>query len=170
MPFFCIKMNKDEFKNIIEPVVSRNNCILWGIEILRGKKRNTLRVFIDSNEVVDINDCENISKDLSYEPMLDVTLGDDYILEVSSPGVDRKFFAIDQLNSFLGEELEFKTKELIDGKRKFTGTLSKCDENYFYIKKNKNNEQLTKFKFNELDMCKLKPNYNKLIKEYSHAK
>ena len=163
-------MNKDEFKNIIEPVVDRNNCILWGIEILRGKKRNTLRVFIDSNQIVDINDCENISKDLSYEPMLDVTLGDDYILEVSSPGVDRKFFAIDQLNSFLGEELEFKTKELIDGKRKFTGILSKCDENYFYIKKNKNNEQLTKFKFNELDMCKLKPNYNKLIKEYSNAK
>ena len=170
MPFFCIKMNKDEFKNIIEPVVNRNNCILWGIEILRGKKRNTLRVFIDSNQIVDINDCENISKDLSYEPMLDVTLGDDYILEVSSPGVDRKFFAIDQLNSFLGEELEFKTKELIDGKRKFTGTLSKCDENYLYIQKIKNNGQLTKFKFNELDMCKLKPNYNKLIKEYSHAK
>jgi ribosome maturation factor RimP len=102
--------------------------------------------------------------------MLDVTLGDDYILEVSSPGVDRKFFAIDQLNSFLGEEIEFKTKELIDGQRKFTGTLSKCDENYLYIQKIKNNGQLTKFKFNELDMCKLKPNYNKLIKEYSHAK
>ena len=56
-------MNKDEFKNIIEPVVNRNKCILWGIEILRGKKRNTLRVYIDSNNTVDINDCENISKD-----------------------------------------------------------------------------------------------------------
>ena len=82
-------MNKDEYKNIIEPVVNSNNCILWGLEILRGKKRNTLRIFIDSNNIIDINDCENISNDLSYEPMLDVSLGDDYILEVSSPGVDR---------------------------------------------------------------------------------
>ena len=162
-------MNKDEFKNIIEPVINRNNCILWGIEILRGKKRNTLRVYIDSNNSIDINDCENISKDLSYEPMLDISLGDDYVLEVSSPGVDRKFFNINQLDSFLGEELELKSKELIDGRRKFSGVLSKCENKYFYLK-DLNNKDLIKFKFTELDMCKLKPNYNKLIKEYSHAK
>jgi ribosome maturation factor RimP len=163
-------MNKVEYKNIIEPVVNRNNCILWGLEVLRGKRRNTLRIYIDSSNVVDISDCENISKDLSYEPMLDVSLGDDYILEVSSPGVDRKFFNIEQLNDYLGEELEFKTKELIDGKRKFNGILSECDENYFYVKQNNKDKNIIKFKFNDLDLCKLKPNYNKLIKEYSNAK
>lgn len=163
-------MNKVEYKNIIEPVVNRNNCILWGLEVLRGKRRNTLRIYIDSSNIVDISDCENISKDLSYEPMLDVSLGDDYILEVSSPGVDRKFFNIEQLNDYLGEELEFKTKELIDGKRKFNGILSECDENYFYVKQNNKDKNIIKFKFNELDLCKLKPNYNKLIKEYSNAK
>ena len=163
-------MNKVEYKNIIEPVVNRNNCILWGLEVLRGKRRNTLRIYIDSSNIVDISDCENISKDLSYEPMLDVSLGDDYILEVSSPGVDRKFFNIEQLNDYLGEELEFKTKELIDGKRKFNGILSKCDENYFYVKQNNKDKNIIKFKFNDLDLCKLKPNYNKLIKEYSNAK
>ena len=163
-------MNKVEYKNIIEPVVNRNNCILWGLEVLRGKRRNTLRIYIDSSNIVDISDCENISKDLSYEPMLDISLGDDYILEVSSPGVDRKFFNIEQLNDYLGEELEFKTKELIDGKRKFNGILSECDENYFYVKQNNKDKNIIKFKFNELDLCKLKPNYNKLIKEYSNAK
>ena len=143
---------------------------MWGLEVLRGKRRNTLRIYIDSSNIVDISDCENISKDLSYEPMLDVSLGDDYILEVSSPGVDRKFFNIEQLNDYLGEELEFKTKELIDGKRKFNGILSECDENYFYVKQNNKDKNIIKFKFNELDLCKLKPNYNKLIKEYSNAK
>ena len=128
-----------------------------------------MRVYIDSNNSIDINDCENISKDLSYEPMLDISLGDDYVLEVSSPGVDRKFFNINQLDSFLGEELELKSKELIDGRRKFSGVLSKCENKYFYLK-DLNNKDLIKFKFTELDMCKLKPNYNKLIKEYSHAK
>ena len=163
-------MNKVEYKNIIEPVVNRNNCILWGLEVLRGKRRNTLRIYIDSSNIVDISDCENISKDLSYEPMLDVSLGDDYILEVSSPGVDRKFFNIEQLNDYLGEELEFKTKELIDGKRKFNGILSECDENYFYVKQSNKDKNIIKFKFNDLDLCKLKPNYNKLIKGYSNAK
>ena len=143
---------------------------MWGLEVLRGKRRNTLRIYIDSSNVVDISDCENISKDLSYEPMLDVSLGDDYILEVSSPGVDRKFFNIGQLNDYLGEELEFKTKELIDGKRKFNGILSECDEKYFYVKQNNKDKNIIKFKFNDLDLCKLKPNYNKLIKGYSNAK
>ena len=162
-------MNIEEYKNIIEPIVNRNNCIVWGIEILRGKKRTTLRVFIDSSEDVNINDCENVSKDLNYEPMLDATLGEDYILEVSTPGVDRKFFNIDQLNDYIGMELEFKTRELIQGKRKFSGILSECNDSYFSIK-NRNEPNIMKFKFSDIDLCKLKPNYNDLIKEYNHAK
>ena len=102
-------MNIDEYKNIIEPVVNRNNCMLWGIEILRGKKRVTLRVYIDSKKNIDISDCENVSKDLSYEPMIDLNLGDDYILEVSTPGIDRKFFDLNQLKAYVGKELELKT-------------------------------------------------------------
>jgi len=168
MPFFCIKMNIEEYRNIIEPVVTRNNCILWGIEILRGKRRTTLRVFIDSKEGVDINDCENVSRDLNYEPTLDTILGEDYVLEVSTPGVDRKFFNIDQLSDYIGMELEFKTRELIEGKRKFSGTLSECDDFYFSIKGEHKN--IMKFKFTDIDLCKLKPNYNDLIKEYTYAK
>ena len=42
-------MNVEEYRNIIEPVVNRNNCILWGIEILRGRKRTTLRIFYEDN-------------------------------------------------------------------------------------------------------------------------
>ena len=98
-------MNIDDLKNIIEPVITRNNCFLWGIEILRGKKKNTLRVFIDSNNNVDINDCESISRDLNYEPQINLNLDEDYILEVSTPGVDRKFFDIKQLKEYVGQEL-----------------------------------------------------------------
>tara|TARA_B100000073_G_scaffold164992_1_gene136597 strand:+ start:90 stop:749 length:660 start_codon:yes stop_codon:yes gene_type:complete len=169
-PFFYVKkMNKEEFINIIEPVTNRNDCILWGIEFLRGKRRNTLRVYIDSNDIADINDCENISKDLSYEPMLDTILGEDYILEVSTPGIDRKFFNIKQLKEYIGQEVDLKSKELIDGKRKFSGILIDCNDTVFSIK-DKKKQSLLKFNFTDIDICKLKPNYNELIKEYSHAK
>ena len=162
-------MNIDEYKNIIEPVVNRNNCMLWGIEILRGKKRVTLRVFIDSKENVDINDCENVSKDLSYEPMIDLNLGEDYILEVSTPGVDRKFFDIHQLKAYVGEDLELKTREIHEGKRKFSGRLMSCDDLSIVINSKSDSNEM-KFKFSDIDLCKLKPNYNNLIKEYSYAK
>ena len=160
-------MNIDNFKNIIEPVVKRNNCKLWGIEILRGKKRIKLRVYIDSNKDIDITDCENVSKDLNYEPSLDMNLGNDYILEVSTPGIDRKFFNISQLKDFIGNELEFKTKEIINGTRKFNGKLIECDEIHFSVDVKKD---FMKFKFSDIDLCKLKPNYNELMKEKNHAK
>ena len=85
-------MVKDEIEIIVEPVIKRHNCFLWGIEILRGKRRPTLRIYIDSGEGANIEDCENVSRDLNYEIDLDSSLGEDYVLEVSTPGIERRFF------------------------------------------------------------------------------
>lgn len=162
-------MNIDDLKNIIEPVITRNNCFLWGIEILRGKKKNTLRVFIDSNNNnVDINDCESISRDLNYEPQINLNLDEDYILEVSTPGVDRKFFDIKQLKEYVGQELNIKTKSIYDGKRKFMGKLIESDDSKLTIVESDNSEEIT-FKFSDIDLCRLKPDYNNLFKEYSYG-
>ncbi len=148
-------MNIDDFKNIIEPVINRNNCLLWGIEILRGKKKNTLRVFIDSNKNVDINDCESISRDLNYEPQIDLNLGEDYILEVSTPGIDRKFFDINQLKDYVGQELDIKTKSIYEGRRKFIGKLIESDDSKLTIVKSDNSEEII-FKFSDIDLCRAK--------------
>ena len=162
-------MNIDDLKNIIEPVITRNNCFLWGIEILRGKKKNTLRVFIDSNNNnVDINDCESISRDLNYEPQINLNLDEDYILEVSTPGVDRKFFDIKQLKEYVGQELNIKTKGIYDGKRKFIGKLIESDDSKLTIVESDNSEEII-FKFSDIDLCRLKPDYNNLFKEYSYG-
>ena len=163
-------MNIDDLKNIIEPVITRNNCFLWGIEILRGKKKNTLRVFIDSNNNnnVDINDCESISRDLNYEPQINLNLDEDYILEVSTPGVDRKFFDIKQLKEYVGQELNIKTKSIYDGKRKFIGKLIESDDSKLTIVESDNSEEIV-FKFSDIDLCRLKPDYNNLFKEYSYG-
>ena len=160
-------MLKKDIEKIVKPVINDNNCFLWGIEILRGKKNTTLRIFIDSDNGVDINDCENISKDLKYEPNLDLSLGDSYILEVSTPGIDRKFFEINQLNDYIGEDLLLKSKELHNGRRNFSGKLSKCKEGMFSIVVE---NKVMNFNFNDIDLCKLKPNFKKLIKENNYAK
>ena len=162
-------MNIDDYKNIIKPVVHRTNCFLWGIEILRGKKKNTLRVYIDSKNSADINDCEVISKDLSYEPEIDINLGDDYTLEVSTPGIDRKFFELSQLTDYLGEEIEIKTKTLNNGNRKFLGKLLRCNKTCIVILETKSLAEI-KFKFSDIDLCKLKPDYNNLMRDSLNGK
>jgi len=160
-------MYREEIEKIIIPVINRNNCFLWGIEILRGKKNTTLRIFIDSDSGVDINDCENISKDLNYEPSLDLSFGDDYVLEVSTPGIDRKFFDIEQLKDYIGEDLSLKSKKILEGKRNFTGTLLNCDLDKFSLK---TKDKIIEFNFDDIDFCKLKPNFNELMREKSYAK
>ena len=160
-------MYREEIEKIIIPVINRNNCFLWGIEILRGKKNTTLRIFIDSDSGVDINDCENISKDLNYEPSLDLSFGDDYVLEVSTPGIDRKFFDIEQLKDYIGEDLSLKSKKILEGKRNFSGTLLNCDLDKFSLK---TKDKIIEFNFDDIDFCKLKPNFNELMREKSYAK
>ena len=158
----------EEIKKIIEPAIMQNNCFLWGIEILRGKKNPTLRIFVDSHENADIRDCENISKDLNYEVSLESILGDDFILEVSTPGINRKFFLKEQLNDYIGEEFEFKTKSIHEGRRKFLGKLIESDDSKLTIIKSDNSEEII-FKFSDIDLCRLKPDYNNLLKEYSYG-
>ena len=166
-PFLLKIMMIEEIKKIIEPAIMQNNCFLWGIEILRGKKNPTLRIFVDSNENADIKDCENISKDLNYEVSLESILGDDFILEVSTPGINRKFFYKEQLNDYIGEEFELRLSQPINGDKNIKGHLIKIKNDTLSIKNKKKDYELD---FNDLDLCKLNPNYSKLIKETNYAK
>tara|TARA_E500000081_G_scaffold5119_1_gene5774 strand:- start:317 stop:832 length:516 start_codon:yes stop_codon:yes gene_type:complete len=166
-PFLLKKIMIEEIKKIIEPAIMQNNCFLWGIEILRGKKNPTLRVFIDSYENANIEDCENISKDLNYEVSLESILGDDFILEVSTPGINRKFFYKEQLNQYIGEEFELRLRKPINGDKNIKGHLINMSNDILSIKNKKRDYELD---FNDLDLCKLNPNYSKLIKEINYAK
>ena len=168
MPFFCEKkMVKDEIEIIVEPVIERHECFLWGIEILRGKKRPTLRIYIESVEGATIDDCENVSRDLNYEIDLDSPLGEDYVLEVSTPGIERRFFKQDQLLEYLGEDLKVKLREPLEGVKNINGTLVDCNENFFLLESGKLEYKLD---FIDIDVCRLDPNFDKLMKESGYAK
>ncbi len=158
---------KDEIEKIVEPVIERHDCFLWGLEILRGRKRPTLRIYIESEQGANIDDCENISKDLNYEIDLDSSFGDDYVLEVSTPGISRRFFKQSQLESYIGEELKVKLRDPLEGIKNIEGILVDCNKEYFLI------ESLNieyKLNFNDIDFCKLEPNFDKLMKEENYAK
>jgi len=168
MPFFCEKkMVKDEIEIIVEPLIERHECFLWGIEILRGKKRPTLRIYIESVEGATIDDCENVSRDLNYEIDLDSPLGEDYVLEVSTPGIERRFFKQDQLLEYLGEDLKVKLREPLEGVKNINGTLVDCNENFFLLESDKLEYKLD---FSDIDVCRLDPNFDKLMKESGYAK
>ncbi len=158
---------KEEIEKIVEPVIERHDCFLWGLEILRGRKRPTLRIYIESDSGTNIEDCENISKDLNYEIDLDSSFGDDYVLEVSTPGISRKFFKQSQLKDYIGEKLKIKLREPLEGIKNIEGVLVNCNTDSFPIE---SSELEYKLNFNDIDFCRLEPDFDKLMKEDSYAK
>jgi|TARA_B100000767_G_scaffold202764_1_gene189655 ribosome maturation factor RimP len=155
-------MRIEEIENTIKPVVESHGCELWGIDLLRGKRRPTIRTYIDAISGATIEDCEKVAQDLNYELALNDTFIDqDYVLEVSTPGVDRKFFRAEQLLSFLNEEFTLKLRESLDGKKTLTAKLTNVDNNE--VKFNLNNEELH-LNFLDIDLCRLKPNFEELMR------
>ena len=160
-------MMKEEIEKIVEPVIERHDCFLWGLEILRGRKRPTLRIYIESDSGTNIEDCENIYKDLNYEIDLDSSFGDDYVLEVSTPGISRKFFKQSQLKDYIGEKLKIKLREPLEGVKNIEGVLVDCNTDSFLIE---SSELEYKLNFNDIDFCRLEQDFDKLMKEDSYAK
>ena len=162
-PFFIyIVMRIEQIEKIITPVVESHGCILWGIELLRGKRRPTIRAYIDGIAGATIEDCEKVAQDLNYELAINDSLIDqDYILEVSTPGIDRKFFKAKQLENFIAEEFTLKLRESVDGKKSVTAKLLDVKDNEIIFNYGSENVNLN---FLDIDLCRLKPNFDELMK------
>ena len=107
-------------------------------------------------------DCEKVAKDLNYELALnDAFLDQDYVLEVSTPGIDRKFFKAEQLSAFLKEEFDLKLREIKNGKKSLVAKL--IDVNNDEILFDCGEEKMS-LNFIDLDLCRLKPNFEELMR------
>ena len=155
-------MRTEELEIVIEPVVTGHGCELWGIELARGKKRPTIKVFIDAIAGATIDDCEKVAKDLNYELALNEMFFDqDYLLEVSTPGIDRKIFKAEQLSAFIKEDFDLKLREEKNGKRSLVAKLIHIDNDEILFQ---SGEEKMILNFVDLDMCRLKPNFEELMR------
>ena len=101
-------MDSRHIEQILEKDINSFGCYIWGIEFSGKTTNQTLRVFIDKDSGISIDDCEAISKHISKVLESEEEIGDDYSLEVSSPGLDRKFFKDSQYENYLGYLLKVK--------------------------------------------------------------
>ena len=155
-------MRIEEIENMIKPVAESHGCELWGVDLLRGKRRPTIRAYIDAIAGATIEDCEKVALDLNYELAInDSFIDQDYVLEVSTPGIDRKFFKAEQLTQFISEEFTLKLRENIDGKKTMTAKLLDVQDNEIVFNCGDENLNLN---FLEIDLCRLKPNFDELMR------
>lgn len=105
------------------PVCERHGVYIYNTEYKKEGSEYYLRLFIDKDGGVTIEDCENVSREIS--PMLDdlTFIKDAYIFEVSSPGIDRVLSRPWHFEKVMGQEIDIKLFAAIDGKKEISGIL-----------------------------------------------
>ena len=129
-------MDSMHIEQILEKDINSLGCVIWGIEFSGNISNQILRIFIDKNSGISINDCEKVSKHISKVLDSENGIGENYSLEVSSPGLDRKFFKDSQYASYIGHVLKVK---FLDNENKFLtlkGLLVRTSDKSIFLKSN----------------------------------
>lgn len=110
------------------PVAEGAGCSLWDVEYVKEAGQWFLRVYIDKEGGVSIDDCEAVSRPLS--DLLDEAdpIPGSYVFEVSSAGADRALKRPEHFQKFLGAEVEVRLYRPRDGRKEFVGVLKSCGD------------------------------------------
>jgi ribosome maturation factor RimP len=100
---------------------------LWGIEFVHAGRHSILRVFIDSDKGVFIEDCAQASRQVSAVLDVEDPITTEYTLEVSSPGVDRPLFTAQQYQAYIGQDAKVQLTMPVAGSRNLKGAISKVE-------------------------------------------
>ena len=117
----------EKIRALAEPVVREEGCSLWDVEYVREAGTWYLRVYIDKEGGVGIDDCERISRRL--DPILDEAdpIPDSYVFEVGSAGAERELKRPSDFAQFMGAEVEVKLYKPLEGRKAWVGELAGYD-------------------------------------------
>jgi ribosome maturation factor RimP len=121
-------MSDETLNALIEPVVIGLGYQLWGIEKVQQGRRVTLKIYIDAKDGVTIEDCAKVSRQVSGLLDVEDPISGDYLLEVSSPGIDRRLFKPEHFDLCKGEKIQVTLRQAFEGQRKWKGVLCGLDE------------------------------------------
>ena len=109
--------------DLVRPITDELRLDFWDERVEKEGSTGYLRIFLDKEEGVNIDDCENVSRRLS--PILDATdpIVQSYTLEVSSPGIGRDLRRPEHCEAFLGADIHVRLIRPIEGERDFVGQL-----------------------------------------------
>ncbi len=135
----------DTVAQLALPFVQEAGCSLWDVEYVKEAGSWFLRIYIDKEEGVSIEDCEAVSRPLSDALDEADPIEGSYVLEVSSAGADRVLKKEEHFQQFVGAEVEVRLYRPREGKKEFVGdlvswedgsvTLTMADEQVLFEKK-----------------------------------
>ena len=118
----------EKLQLIVENAVESLGYELVGVEFLARDKSSLLRVYVDKEQGITLEDCEAVSHQLSGVMDVEDPIAGNYQLEISSPGLDRPIFKASDFQRFSGQQVKIKLARPLDGRKNFTGFLKGLQE------------------------------------------
>ena len=113
-----------QLEDILQPVVEGLGYEFWGIEFRSQGHHSLLRVFMDDGENgIGVDGWEKVSRQISGVMDVEDPIQTEYTLEVSSPGMDRPLFRLEQYEAFVGHQVQIRLRMAFEGRRKFQGLI-----------------------------------------------
>ena len=119
--------------DMFSPVIESMGFELVAVEVSGDGGRAVMRVFIDSPDGITVDNCADISYQVSGILDVEDPLRGKYTLEVSSPGLDRPLVTLEHFNQFMGERMKIRCFEPVLGRKRFTGRLESIENETLII-------------------------------------
>lgn len=147
---------EQKIENLVKPEIENLGYKLYDVEYVKEGKDYYLRIYIDNDKGIDLNDCERTSSKIN--DILDEAdyIKNEYFLEVSSPGIERVLRKDIHLEQNIGNEVEVKLFKPINNTKTISGILIKFDKEKIYIE---TNEEEINIERNQISQIKTKYNW-----------
>lgn len=142
----------DNLNGLIEPIVNNLDYELYYLEFVNENNDNYLRIYIDSQKGIGLDDCEKVSRAVSA--MLDELdpIESNYYLEVSSPGLERQLYNDKHIEENIGKTILVKLNSLFNGARKFQGKIKSLDNDNLTLEVNGEDFKIPRNKIKKINL------------------
>ena len=140
---------------LVEDAVRSQGVELWDVRFVKEGASHYLRIFIDSDKGIDIDDCTNVSH--AVDPILDEAdpIDKSYYLEVCSPGLERELTRDEHFEKMLGQKVTVKLYRAVNGAKEITGTLKNYENGNVTLDVNSENVAFTKADISKVHLADL---------------
>jgi ribosome maturation factor RimP len=121
----------DRIRELAKTIADAKSFEIVHIEVAGTKRDSVVRIFIDKPEGITLDDCSSLSSELGELLDSEDLIPGRYVLEVSSPGIERELYSIGDMKRFVGSLIKAKMRSAYSGQKTFVGELSSVEGDEF---------------------------------------
>jgi len=172
VPFFCARrtdlprvileicLSDAKLTQLLQPLIEDLGYEFVGLEHSSNPRNPVLVIYIDRPDGIAVEDCERVSREVAALLDVEDPIAGHYNLEVSSPGLDRPLFTLEQFERFRGEEVRLSLFAPLNGRRKFKGRLLGTDSGK--VRLDQDGEEV-ELEMGNIAKARLVPDYDSLF-------